>query len=68
MSQSLPQHHRPDEQWSNLAAELAVDELIAEKLITEDQADFARRIVARQIYVLLISNCRPTTGNGAEQA
>jgi hypothetical protein len=68
MSQNLPQHHRPDEQWSNLAAELAVDELIAGKLIMQDQADFARRIVAQQIYVLLISNCRPTTGNGAEQA
>jgi hypothetical protein len=68
MSQSRPKHHRPDEQWSNLAAELAVDELTAGRLIMEDQADFARRIVAQQIYVLLISNCRPTTGNGAEQA
>jgi hypothetical protein len=46
MSESLPQHHRPDEQWSNLAAELAVDELFAGKLIT--QADFSRRIMAQQ--------------------
>jgi hypothetical protein len=59
VSIKLPSHHRPDEQWSELAASLAVDELIAGKLITSDQADFARRIVAQQLHILLISNCRP---------
>jgi hypothetical protein len=59
MTAHLPAHHRPDEQWSEVTASLAVDELIAGKLITSDQADFARRIVAQQLQILLISNCRP---------
>jgi hypothetical protein len=57
----LPAHHRRDEQWAELAASLAVDELIAGKVIAVAQADFARRIVSQQIEILLISNCRPVS-------
>jgi hypothetical protein len=61
MSSQLPAHHRPDEEWAEFAAALAVDELIAGKVITSDQADLAHRIVAQQIHILLISNCRPVS-------
>jgi hypothetical protein len=55
----LPPHHKPDGQWCDLAASYAVDELIAGKLIEPDQAEFARRIIAQQLSILLVSNCRP---------
>ena len=59
MDHQLPSHDRPDEQWCELAAALAAEELIAGKLITPDQADFAHRIIAQQLFILLVSNCRP---------
>ncbi len=59
MSKQLPEHHQPDKEWAELAASLSVDELIAGNVVTAAQADFACRIVAQQIYILLISNCRP---------
>jgi hypothetical protein len=54
-----PSFPKPDLEWSNLAAGLAADELIAGKLITREQADFAQRIIAQQLHILLVSNCRP---------
>jgi hypothetical protein len=59
MNENLSVHNRPDEKWAELAASLAIDELIAGKVIAPHQADFACRIVAQQIHILLISNCRP---------
>jgi len=59
MSFKLPERYKPDEQWCDLAADYAVTELIAGKLVTPDQFDFAKRIVAQQLYVLLVSSCRP---------
>jgi len=38
---------------------MAVDELIVGKLLAVDQADFARRIVAQELFILLVSNQRP---------
>lgn len=49
----------PDEEWCNVMASYAADELVAGNLITADQADFAKRIIAQQAYVLLISNAYP---------
>jgi hypothetical protein len=55
----LPHRGMSDEDWTELAAAYAVDELIAGKVIVPAQAEFAHRIVAQQLYVLLVSNCRP---------
>jgi hypothetical protein len=48
-----------DEDWTELAAEYVVEELIAGKVVAPEQAEFAHRIVAQQLFVLLVSNCRP---------
>ena len=45
--------------WSDRAAALSVDELLTAKLISAEQADFARRIVALQLHVLLVSGFIP---------
>ena len=55
----LPAHPKPDEEWCELMASYAAEELVAGKLITKDQFDFARRIIAQQAYVLLVSNAYP---------
>jgi hypothetical protein len=49
----------PDEKWSDMIASHSADELVAGKLITPEQWDFARRIIAQQIFVSLVSNCYP---------
>jgi hypothetical protein len=54
-----PSFPKPDLEWCNLAADLAADELIAGKLIPREQASFAQRIIAQQLHILLVSNCRP---------
>jgi hypothetical protein len=59
MSETKDPRHRTDDDWSTLAAELAVHELIAGDVISANQADFARRIIGQQLFVLLVSNCRP---------
>jgi hypothetical protein len=45
--------------WSDEAADYAVEELIAGGLITRQQADFAQRIIAQQLHVLLIGGYPP---------
>jgi hypothetical protein len=50
---------KKDLAWSDFAAALCVDELLVAKLIQPEQADFARRIVAQQLYVMLVSDKRP---------
>jgi hypothetical protein len=45
--------------WSDKAAALSVDELLAAKLLQADQADFARQIVAQRLHILLISGVLP---------
>jgi hypothetical protein len=55
----LLHHGMSDENWSELAAAYAVDELIAGKVVAPEQAEFARQIVAQQLSVMLVSNCRP---------
>lgn len=59
MNSQLPSFGRSDKEWSELSAAMAVDELIAGKLLVPAQADFAHRIIAQQLLILLISNCRP---------
>jgi hypothetical protein len=56
---NLPHHSMSDEDWTELAAANAVDELIAGKIVEPEKAEFALRIVAQQLFVLLVSNCRP---------
>jgi hypothetical protein len=45
--------------WSDKAAALCVDELLVAKLIHADEADFARRVVAQQLHILLVSGVLP---------
>ena len=45
--------------WSDKAASASVDELLVGKVIRPDQADFARRIIAQQLHLLLIMNVIP---------
>jgi len=56
----FPAHHKPDREWCDLAADLAADELIAGSVIAPDQFKFAREIIAQQLRILLVSNCRPS--------
>jgi hypothetical protein len=51
---------KPDSDWSDMVAGHAAEELIAGRLITREQADFAQRIIAQQIYIFLVSGSRPT--------
>lgn len=60
MTVELPKHTKSDENWSDLVADMAASELVAGKLIAPDQFDFAQRIIAQQVYILLISECRPS--------
>lgn len=41
------------------AAASSIDELLIANLIQADQADFARRIVAQQLHILLVSGAVP---------
>jgi hypothetical protein len=59
VSDDLPVRYKSDERWCELAVSMAVDELIVGKLLAVDQADFARRIVAQELFILLVSNQRP---------
>jgi hypothetical protein len=56
---TLPAHPIPDEEWCEMLASYAIDELIAGKLLSANQADFARRIIQQQAYILLFSNAYP---------
>jgi hypothetical protein len=55
-----PLRLKPDLEWSDLVAGFAAEELIAGRLITREQADFAQRIIAQQIHIFLVSGSRPT--------
>jgi hypothetical protein len=52
-----------DDVWSIRVAESIVDELLGAKVITEDQAEWTRKIVAQDIWIRLISGFRPTDSN-----
>jgi hypothetical protein len=52
-----------DLRWSDMAAASIVDELLVAKLITEDQAEWAREIVAQDIHIKLVSGLRPQNSN-----
>ncbi len=45
--------------WSEEAAVLSVDELLMGKVIRSDQAEFARKIIAQQLHILLVSGAGP---------
>jgi hypothetical protein len=49
----------PDLEWCKHAAGSAVDELMVAKLISEEEADWAREIVAQDIHIQLVSGIRP---------
>jgi hypothetical protein len=48
-----------DIRWSKQVSASIVDELLVAKLITEDQAERARQIVAQDIHIQLVSGFRP---------
>jgi hypothetical protein len=55
----IKKSYLPDLEWSKLAAESAVDELLIAKLIPAEQADWAREIIAQDIHIQLVSGRRP---------
>jgi hypothetical protein len=48
-----------DDCWSNRVADSIVDELLVAKLITGDQAAWAQKIIAQDIFIKLVSGFRP---------
>ena len=48
-----------DLRWSERVGASIVDELLVAKLISDDQAEWARQIVAQDIHIKLISGFRP---------
>lgn len=58
MKQSLPAHPKSDREWADMVGSFAADEFLAGKLIVADQWSFARDIVAQQVLIPLLSNCR----------
>ena len=48
-----------DIRWSEQISASIVDELLVAKLITEDQAEWARQIIAQDIHIKLASGFRP---------
>ncbi|WP_092021909.1 hypothetical protein [Bradyrhizobium sp. OK095] len=52
-----------DIRWSEQVAASIVDELLVAKLISEDQAEWARQIVAQDIHIQPISGSRPPNSN-----
>ncbi|WP_456742348.1 hypothetical protein [Bradyrhizobium sp. USDA 4354] len=52
-----------DIRWSEQIAASIVDELLVAKLIAEDQAGWARQIVAQDIHIQLVSGFRPPNSN-----
>jgi hypothetical protein len=55
----LKKHYLPDLEWCERAGASAVDELLVAKLITSEQADWARKIVSQDLYIQLVSGIRP---------
>ena len=49
--------------WSENVGASIVDELLVAKLIREDQAEWARQIVAQDIHIKLVSGYRPPISN-----
>lgn len=45
--------------WSQRAAESSVNELLLGKVIRPDQADFARKIIAQDLHVMLLGGAIP---------
>jgi hypothetical protein len=48
-----------DIRWSEQVSASIVDELLIAKLLTEDQAAWARQIIAQDIHIKLVSGFRP---------
>lgn len=57
------QRNAEDIRWSEQVAASVVDELLVAKLIMEDQAKWARQIVAQDIHIQLVSGFRPPNSN-----
>lgn len=51
--------NKKDLAWAERVSGFIAEELIAGKLITRDQANFAAEIAAQQIHIFLISGYRP---------
>jgi hypothetical protein len=56
---TIKKRYLPDLEWSKFVAASVVDELLVAKLLPEDQANWAREIVAQDIHIQLISGLRP---------
>lgn len=52
-----------DLRWSEEVGASIVDELLVAKLLREDQAEWARQIVAQDIHINLVSGRRPPNSN-----
>jgi hypothetical protein len=48
-----------DIRWSGQVSASIIDKLLVAKLITEDQAESARQIIAQDIHIKLVSGFRP---------
>ena len=57
------QRNAEDIRWSEQVAASIVDQLLVAKLIREDQAAWARQIVAQDIHIQLVSGFRPPNSN-----
>ncbi len=54
---------KADDEWSQFCGRLAVEELLIAKIIAPETAEWAREIIAQQIFVLLVSDVRPANSN-----
>ncbi|KRR10446.1 hypothetical protein CQ12_10290 [Bradyrhizobium jicamae] len=52
-----------DIKWSEEVGASIVEELLVANLIREDQAEWARQIVAQDIHIKLVSGFRPQDSN-----
>jgi hypothetical protein len=50
---------KADEEWCEMVAQFAADELLAGGIIRADQWDHAKQIIRQQTFVQLVSNCYP---------
>jgi hypothetical protein len=57
------ERNEADIRWSERVGASVVDELLVAKLITEQQAEWARKIVTQELHINLVSGFRPPNSN-----
>ncbi len=53
------EQNKADIRWSEVVADSIVVELLVAKLIDDTQAEWARKIIAQDIHIKLVSGFRP---------